>query len=152
MWKQQALAGVIFNMSHRDELTSGLVGYWTFDGQNMDLSSSTKEVLDSSGSNNNGDWLNHATTTTIGKIGQAIQFDGVDDLVSIADVPALSSSNVKSASLWIKRNSLTTTLPRVLNEQSDGSNWWSIMIPETSNGDGDAPNMTVDVGGTISLQ
>ncbi|MCA9359602.1 LamG domain-containing protein [Candidatus Nomurabacteria bacterium] len=62
-------------------LASGLVGHWTFDGPDMDLFNSSAEVLDISGNDNHGNWLNHATTTTIGKIGQAIEFDGVDDYV-----------------------------------------------------------------------
>jgi hypothetical protein len=78
-------ASTKMNVSHRDELTSGMAGYWTFNGKDMNLASSTKEVNDVSGNDNHGDWKEHATTTTVGMVGQGIQFDGIDDLVSIPD-------------------------------------------------------------------
>jgi hypothetical protein len=89
------------NVSHRDQLTEGLVGNWTFDGKDIDLASSTKEIYDASGQGNNGDWVSHATTTAIGKIGQAIDFDGVDDYIS---VPNAAQFNLfpMTASAWFK--------------------------------------------------
>ena len=50
--------------------TTGLVGYWKFDGN----------ASDSSGLGNNGTLVGGPTFTT-GKIGQALSFDGVDDFV-----------------------------------------------------------------------
>ncbi len=90
------------NVSHRDELTEGLVGNWTFDGKDVEISSSTKEIHDVSGQGKHGDWKNHSTTTTIGKIGQAISFDGVDDNVRIDGVSSAVASGSFTVSLWFK--------------------------------------------------
>lgn len=89
------------NVSHRDELTSGLVGYWTIDGKDIDISSSTKEVYDTA-QTNHGDWSNHATTTTIGKIGQGISFDGTDDFVHFATDTYGGGSQPFTVSSWVK--------------------------------------------------
>ncbi|MFT5036702.1 MAG: hypothetical protein ACI9VM_000265 [Candidatus Azotimanducaceae bacterium] len=86
-------------------LKNGLVGHWTFDGPDMDLSSSTAEVLDRSGNGNNGDWLNHATTTTFGKVGQALLLDGVDDHIDVGKPASLQSLDSFTASAWIKVSS-----------------------------------------------
>src|SRR5207249_4221601 len=94
----------------------------------------------------------HAFTLNAGSSNITVQaasrsFDGVAGYVSVTDVPALSSSNVKSVSVWIKRNSLGTFLERVINEQSDGSNAWLITVPQTGQGDENAAVVTVIVGG-----
>jgi hypothetical protein len=73
------------------DLKNGLVGHWTFDGKDLDLSSNTAEIVDKSGSGNNGNWLNHATTTTSGVIGQALDFDGIDDSINYGDIDFTSS-------------------------------------------------------------
>jgi len=91
------------------DLKNGLVGHWTFDGINMDTASNTAEVLDSSGNSNNGDWLNHGTTTKPGKIGQAIDFDGTDDYIDAGDV----GSGVQTIAAWIKRD--TTGADALIN-------------------------------------
>ena len=63
-------------------LASGLVGHWTFDGQYLNTTTST----DTSGSNNNGTLTgaNGKPLPTAGKLGQALSFDGVDDVISMA--------------------------------------------------------------------
>ena len=69
-------AGVAkINASPTTSLTSGLVGYWTFDGQDVDWAASTSEAKDRSGNANHGDAQNN-TTAAIGRIGQALAFDG----------------------------------------------------------------------------
>jgi hypothetical protein len=55
-------------------ITSGLIGYWSGDGNANDLS----------GNGNNGTLIN-GTTFVTGKVGQAFSLDGVDDLVEIPD-------------------------------------------------------------------
>ncbi len=61
-------------------LNSGLVGHWTMDGKDV-----VNGVLqDKSGNGNSGQLVNIATSTfyTLGKIGQAFKFDGVNDYVN----------------------------------------------------------------------
>jgi hypothetical protein len=79
---------------------TGLQGYWSFNGP--DVSGTT--AYDRSGSGNNGT-LTNGPTVTPGKVGQALQFDGVNDSVSIADpVSEILDFGTGdfSASAWIK--------------------------------------------------
>ncbi|MCK4554430.1 hypothetical protein KAU19_05750 [Candidatus Parcubacteria bacterium] len=92
----------VVNAPLTNKFTDGLVGYWSFDGQDMDWASSTAEALDRSGNSNNGDVKNGATPA-IGKVGQGLEFDGTDDYVDCGDV----YNGIKTISFWIKAGSLT---------------------------------------------
>jgi len=83
-------------------LKSGLVGHWTFDGKNM----TSGVAQDISGQGNNGNLTNISTSTfyTAGKIGQALQFDGVDDYLTIASTPAPGTEMTVSAWVYKKNN------------------------------------------------
>lgn len=97
----------LFTVSYRDVHAAatinkptnllGLVGYWTFDGKDM-----TPNVRDISGNANHGNLSGQTSTSTvIGKIGQALRFDGVDDRVISPD---LSLNTNATYSVWIKPN------------------------------------------------
>lgn len=78
----------------------GLVGHWTFDGKDMPQG----RVNDVMGSNS-ASKVNMATSTTnvLGQIGQAVNFDGVDDYiikVSPSGLPTGASS--RTMSMWVK--------------------------------------------------
>ena len=80
--------------------TSGLVGHWTFN------EGSGTTANDSSGNNNTGTLVNGPIWTT-GKIGQALNFDGVNDYVEVRDagvsIPSLAfGTGPFSVSFWIK--------------------------------------------------
>jgi hypothetical protein len=82
----------LFHNSARADITIGLVGYWNFD------EGSGTTAADSSGNNNTGTLTNGPSWTT-GKIGQALNFDNVDDNVSISkDLLGTSSSTIAA---WI---------------------------------------------------
>ena len=85
----RADAAVIIQRPLYIGLTSGLVGYWSFDGQ--DTFGKVNKTIDGSGNNNHGTLTNGATTT-IGKLGQALSFDGVDDYVAITENAGLAMS------------------------------------------------------------
>ena len=80
-------------------LTNGLVGYWSFDGKDM----AGNTAYDRSGQGNNGT-LTSGPTRAIGKIGQGLSFDGVDDYVDAGDTASLSISGAITISAWIKLN------------------------------------------------
>jgi len=66
-------------------LTDGLVGHWTFDGKDM-----INQVDDVSGTGNHGTISGQTSTSTvIGKMGQALNFDGDDDYVDVSDDDSL---------------------------------------------------------------
>jgi len=81
------------------QLTSGLVGEWTFNGQDMNWASTTAEALDRSGNNNNGDVTNGAQIA-VGQVGQALNFDGVNDYVDAGNQPSLRISGSFTVSAW----------------------------------------------------
>ncbi len=76
---------------------NGLIGQWSFDG--ADVSGTT--AYDRSGSGNNGT-LTGGSVVAIGKIGQALSFDGVDDYVSVANGGGLNNLGTGSISMWVK--------------------------------------------------
>lgn len=81
-------------------INSGLIGYWTFDGKNMTNTTAT----DVSGNGNNGTLTNMtaASSATIGKIGQALNFDGIDDFISVAHNTVYNTGGTLSIALWEK--------------------------------------------------
>ncbi|OHA29992.1 MAG: hypothetical protein A3B08_02015 [Candidatus Taylorbacteria bacterium RIFCSPLOWO2_01_FULL_43_44] len=86
---------VAINSSQNNRLKDGLVGLWSFNGGDMNGNT----AYDRSGSNNNGT-LTNGPTKTIGKIGQALSFDGVNDYVNVN--PANSVDNAQMTySAWI---------------------------------------------------
>lgn len=89
------------NTTPTNFLTDGLVGHWTFDGKDMNWTTGT--LSDKSSQGNNGQVVGMSTTTTptIGKIGQAFDFDGVNDQVNI-DSPVYPANTNWSISAWVK--------------------------------------------------
>jgi hypothetical protein len=103
-------------------LTSGLVGLWSFDGKDVNWATGT--AFDRSGAGNNGSLISMSTTSspTIGKIGQALKFNGSTTYVDLGDVSTLSfeRTNSFSGSAWFKSSNIT------------GGSWFSKML--TANG------------------
>lgn len=89
------------NISQTDRLTEGLVGYWTFDGPDI----SGTAVTDKSGQGNSG--TISGAIKTIGKIGQALNFNGNGDYVSLGTPAVLTSLTYPYAiSMWFKTSTL----------------------------------------------
>jgi hypothetical protein len=86
-------ASLLTNYSSSLGLTSGLTGWWTMDNQDI----SGINVSDKSGSGNTG--TISGPIKTIGKIGQAMKFNGTSD---IFDVGNLAENSAGTVSLWIK--------------------------------------------------
>jgi hypothetical protein len=93
-------------------LDDGLILHYTFDAPDVDWSSTTAEVRDVSGNNNHG---NASTTMSsksveVGKLGQALSFDGVDSTldqyVTVNNSSAFSfgADTDFSVSFWIKNS------------------------------------------------
>jgi len=76
---------------------SGLVGNWTFNGQDMNATT----ALDRSGQGNNGDVRGGATPVP-GISGQALSFDGVNDYVNAGDINAMDGLTKVTVSAWTK--------------------------------------------------
>ena len=91
----------VINTPITNKYTDGLVGHWTFNGEDMDWASSTAEALDRSGNSNNGDVI--GASAAIGISGQGLEFDGVDDYINVLDDDSLDmGTNDWTISAWIK--------------------------------------------------
>ncbi len=90
------------------ELENGLLGHWTFDGEDVDISQPNAEIRDRSVTGAHGNWLNHATTTAPGPIGQALSFDGVDDIIFIDSDVANSITSTASFCTWVNMREWAT--------------------------------------------
>jgi hypothetical protein len=89
----------VINKTKKNRITNGLVGHWTFDGP--DIFSTT--AIDSSSNGNNGAMTN-GPKTVLGKIGQALSFDGSDDRIEISSTFGLGTTNM-SVALWVNLDS-----------------------------------------------
>ncbi len=91
------------NTSQNSKVPSGLVGLWSFDGPDM----AGVTAYDRSGQGNNGT-LAGGPMRAIGKLGQALGLDGVNDFVDTADINTLDNASAFTVSAWVKENSLLT--------------------------------------------
>lgn len=86
-----------------------LIGYWKFD----ETSGST--ALDSSGNNNTGSLINMGAGAHVaGLIGNALEFDGIDDFVNIANSTGFdfdSGNGSFTISMWIRPSSFSNETP-----------------------------------------
>jgi large repetitive protein len=99
----RAQASFILHKPNAIGLSNGLVGWWTFDGKDI----SGVQAYDRSGNGNRG-ILTTGPVQAVGKIGQALQFDGVDDSVSINDANSLDLTTAVTVSAWFKADSWNT--------------------------------------------
>ncbi len=108
------------NTSENSSLTSGLVGLWSFNG--TDISGTT--AYDRSGSANNGT-LTNGPTTTIGKLGQALNFDGVDDYVTTTNTTSLDNlfSSAVTFCAWAKFPNFTSYNRLITIENNAGTDY-----------------------------
>jgi hypothetical protein len=105
-------------------MTANLIGWWTFDGKNL-----INNVVDTSGNGRTGYLsIGFAPTTTVaGKIGQGFLFDGVNDVVNIADNAAFSFTNGSgtdspfSISTWAYINNITTATTQFMVAKTNAS-------------------------------
>ncbi len=92
------------NISQNSISPNNLVFWHTFDGQDLNTTTSTDR-----GGSKNGT-LNGGPVPTIGKKGQALRFDGVDDYVITSGVPAGLTGDVAiTMAAWIKPKVVTAS-------------------------------------------
>lgn len=144
--------------SGQNVLTFGLVGHWTFDGPTMGWKNGT--TTDQSGNGNTGTLVNMSTTTspTIGKIGQALQFNGSSSYVSIPASATLNASSDVTTTAWVYLTSkIAGALGNNIFSKRGGSTNYQFWI----RGDGSSPvanqpvlaswNGSTNVYGTTAL-
>ena len=94
----------------------GLVGYWKLDDG---LGSTT---ADSSGYNNNGTLLN-SPSWTIGKVGDALNFNNASSSVTIPNDLVLNPTAEITVSAWVRTTS-TTTSEAFVSKSGGGNSTW----------------------------
>src|SRR3989344_4178985 len=109
------IAGTIFSAPSYVGLSEGLVGYWSFNDNDMAQSPSNTFAMDRSGSGNNGT-LTGGPTRTIGKIGQGLSFDGVDDYVDSGTPASLNITANISVCAWTYRTGAQASVMQVVSK------------------------------------
>ncbi len=124
------LGAAKLNTTPTANLTSGLVGYWTFDGKDTPwTSSSAGTATDRSGNGNTGTLTNMSQSTSIvpGKVGQALNFDGTDDYVIASGNPvSLQLTTAFTLSGWIKASTNTSDYRTIVSRENTATdrNYW----------------------------
>ena len=109
----------------------GLVGYWNFDGNNMNWSASSAEAVDASGQGNHGDVTNFGQSSVVaGVAGQALKFDGTNDWINAGSAGSTLTDNF-TLSAWIK-TSIKTQNDRIIARRSGASTQWDFMKDSSS--------------------
>jgi hypothetical protein len=133
----------LYNMGNANKIKtsttsvgSGLAGYWTFDGADTYWSSATAgTVTDKSGNGRAGTMTNmsRSISPSIGKIGQALNFDGADDYVE-----AISSAVSFPVTLvaWFRPQTINSNV--ILSHNSSLNNGYRIGISSS-----DKPTFTL---------
>ena len=101
--------------------TSGLVGYWPFDGKYMTWSSATVGTsTDASGNGNNGTLvsMNRGTSVAAGEIGQSLIFNGTNQYILLPSGlgTSLSSRSAVTISMWVKEKAIPIQFARVFGD------------------------------------
>lgn len=113
MKKMFFLLLVILSMSYAQNLTTGLVGYFPFNGN----------ANDESGNNNNGT-VNGAVLTAdrFGNANSAYNFNGVSNFISVQNSSSLSITGDITLSAWYYSDYLSDSYHTILNKRVSG-NW-----------------------------
>ena len=94
-------------------IDTGLVGHWTFDGNDVDWGNTGTEIKDVSGQGNDGDAVGLTTASvTRGKLGQGLSFNGTSDYIGAS----YSSFNFTAANkytwvFWAKPSGFAAYTP-----------------------------------------
>src|SRR3989344_9529653 len=131
---EPARAPVLLKLPSGLGLASGLVGYWTMDGKDINWTANT--MTDKSGNGNTGTITNMSTTTspTIGKIGQGLKFDGVDAHIALSSPSALDDIETQGGggmtiSAWINAASYgDSTVGSIVGTTSGSSGNWRLYL------------------------
>ncbi len=87
----------LYALSTPTGVDTSLKGYWSFNGQ--DVSGTT--AYDRSGAGNTGTLS--GAGAAIGKLGQALTFDGSNDYVSVSDASSLDITGTLTLSAWVRK-------------------------------------------------
>lgn len=117
----------VVNKSKPERLSDGLVGYWTFDGNKI----AGVTAYDSGSGGNNGT-LTTGPIPALGKVGQALSFDGTNDCVVITNASSIQNLGPMTISIWLKYN-VTTGFGLPIGKRDGGTaGAWYIELSATN--------------------
>jgi hypothetical protein len=118
-----------FNSSQNNQLTDGLVGLWSFNGPDVDGDT----AVDRSSGGNNGTIV--GATPTIGKVGQALSFNGTSDYVNLGESQWDGSWMNHTITVWIRwEGKGPSTVDYLMGKGSGGPNGFSYDISQGPGG------------------
>ena len=120
-----------------DAAPTGLVAAWGFDEGTGSI------LVDHSGLGNHG-VLEGPGWTTEGKHGGALLFDGVDDLVTVADSDSLDLTRSFTLEAWVKVAQLGADWQTVVLKEQPGHLLYALYAGEPPNGPGAHANLGTD--------
>ena len=123
--KSTTSAAVAVTVSNAAPPSPGLVAAYGFE-------ETTGAVIDSSGQSNAGTIVNGAARTAAGKIGRAIDFDGVNDYVSVADANSLDLTAGMTLEAWVQLDTVSSWRTAILKEKP-GSDIYSLYASNATN-------------------
>jgi hypothetical protein len=138
LYASDARAGIIINRPLYIGLEQGLVGFWSFDGPDM----TGNTALDRSGQGNNGT-LTNGPRRIAGRIGQALEFDGVNDHVSTSDITAVEGTTL-TVSAWVNAQTLRD-YDSVVSKNASGNSSFYLEVAGAS--DGGSNDIALSPGG-----
>ncbi|WP_204787627.1 LamG-like jellyroll fold domain-containing protein [Paenibacillus oryzisoli] len=126
-----------------------IAGYW-----NLDETSGTV-ASDSSGNHLNGTLINGPVWTT-GKIGNSLDFDGVNDEIDLGTPTALQFTGAVSAAAWIYVDSFSGDGRIISKEYGANSRSWSLNVKSGGKGvfqiaTGSNSSITVETASTLPV-
>ncbi|MGE4175243.1 MAG: LamG-like jellyroll fold domain-containing protein, partial [Thermoleophilia bacterium] len=107
-------APVGVTVSNSTSTPVGLVAAYGFE------EASGAAVVDSSGLGNGGTIAGSAARTASGRIGRAIDFDGVNDLVAVPDAASLDLTSGMTVEGWVQLDAVSSWRTLVLKERAGG--------------------------------
>lgn len=121
----------MINASQDNKFTRGLVGFWSFNGP--DINWATNQATDVSGNGNNGQMLNFSTSTSpdLGIIGQALRFNGINNSINVGPSSVVRPTNV-TVITWVKSPTANWNQYGCFVAQRSGNNQGYILHPDAN--------------------
>lgn len=103
-WNWESVKAATRKIVYNLRLDDGLIGYWSFNGQDMSGVTATDR-----GSGGNNGTLTSGPTAVPGVVGQALNFDGVNDYVNLGSSAILNPANF-TLSAWFKSSGCSAAM------------------------------------------
>lgn len=102
-------------------LSNGLIGYWTFDSKDTNWNTNTTNDVSGSGYTGTLTNMSQAVSNVVGKIGQGLRFDGVNNYVSVPHNASLTPTGDYTITAWVKTSSTASEQSVVTKFDASGN-------------------------------